>query len=139
VVILLTDGDNNRGDIMPITAGEIAQAVGVRVYTIGVGSHGLVRARFQTPLGVRYQYVDDTFDEAPLKEIAAMTGGLYFRATDGETLRRIYEQISELETSKISVSEFSKREEFYHIFALLAFLLLALEIILRNTFLKSNP
>ena len=139
VVILLTDGDNNRGDIMPITAGEIAQAFGVRVYTIGVGSHGEVRARIQTPLGVRYQYVIDTFDEAPLIEIAEMTGGLYFRATDGESLRRIYQQISELETSKISVSEFSKREEVYHIFALLAFLLLAVEIILRNTFLKSNP
>lgn len=139
VVILLTDGENNRGDIMPSTAGEIAQAFGVRVHTIAVGSEGEIRFPVQTPLGIRYQTVIEHFDEAPLIEIAQMTGGSHFRAKEGDALRRIYQQISELETSKISVSEFRKREEFYHIFALLAFLLLAFEIILRNTFLKSNP
>ncbi|NDV47661.1 VWA domain-containing protein [Paludibacter sp. 221] len=139
VIILLTDGSNNRGDITPTTAGEIAQTFGVRVYTIGVGSHGEIRVPYQTPLGTRYQMVDSTFDEEPLKEIAQMTGGVYFRATDNNTLRTIYQQIDELEKSKIRVREFSKKEEAYHIFALLALVFLALEILLRNTVLKSNP
>ena len=139
VVILLTDGDNNAGDILPITAGEIAQTMGVRVYTIGVGTENPIRMPFQTPLGVRYQYIVDTFDEAPLIEIARMTGGIYGRATDANSLREIYRRIDELETSLISVSEFNERLEAFHIFALLAFLLLALEVILRNTYLKSKP
>ncbi len=139
VIILMTDGSNNRGDITPVTAGEIAQTFGVRVYTIGVGSHGEIRVPYQTPLGTRYQLVDGTFDEEPLKEIAQMTGGVYFRATDNSSLRTIYQQIDELEKSKIRVKEFSNKEEAYHIFALLAFLFLALEILLRNTYLKSNP
>jgi Ca-activated chloride channel family protein len=141
VVILLTDGDNNAGDIMPITAGEIAQAMGVRVYTIGVGTENPIRIPvFRDAFGrVRYEYIVDTFDEAPLIEIARMTGGIYGRATDVNSLREIYRRIDELETSLISVSEFSERIEFFHIFALLAFILLALEIILRNTYLKSKP
>ena len=139
VIILLTDGSNNRGDITPTTAGEIAQTFGIRVYTIGVGSHGEIRMPYQTPLGTRYQIVDSTFDEEPLKEIAQMTGGVYFRATDNSSLRTIYQQIDELEKSKIRVREFSKKEEVYHIFALLAFLFLALEVVLRRTYLKSNP
>ena len=94
---------------------------------------------YQTPLGTRYQIVDSTFDEEPLKEIAQMTGGVYFRATDNSSLRTIYQQIDELEKSKIRVREFSKKEEVYHIFALLAFLFLALEVVLRRTYLKSNP
>ena len=139
VVILLTDGENNRGDITPITAGEIAQTFGVRVYTIGVGTEGEIRVPIQTPLGVRYQTIVEHFDEEPLKEIARMTGGLYFRATDNVSLRTIYQQIDELEKSFIRVSEFSNKEENYHIFTLLAFILLALEIILRNSYLKSKP
>lgn len=139
VIILLTDGSNNAGDITPITAGEIAQTFGVRVYTIGVGSHGDIRMPYQTPLGVRYQVINSTFDEAPLKEIAQMTGGVYFRATDNNSLRTIYSEIDQLEKTKIRVREFSKKEEVYHIFALLALILFAMEIILRNTVLKSNP
>lgn len=139
VIILLTDGTNNRGDINPTTAGEIAQTFGIRVYTIGVGSHGEIRMPYQTPLGTRYHIVDGNFDEEPLKEIAQMTGGVYFRATDNSSLRTIYQEIDQLEKTKIRVREYSKKEEFYHIFALLAFLFLALEIALRNTVLKSNP
>ncbi len=139
VIILLTDGSNNAGEISPITAGEIAQTFGIRVYTIGVGSHGDIRMPYQTPLGVRYQTVNSTFDEEPLKEIANMTGGVYFRATDNNSLRTIYQEIDQLEKTNIRVREFSKKEEFYHIFALLSFLLLSIEVILRNTYLRSNP
>lgn len=139
VIILLTDGSNNRGDITPTTAGEIAQTFGIRVYTIGVGSHGDIRMPYQTPLGIRYQVVNSTFEEEPLKEIANMTGGAYFRATDNNSLRAIYQEIDQLEKTKIRVREFSKKEEIYHVFALLSFVLLGLEIILRNTYLRSNP
>src|SRR5690606_33700942 len=82
VVILLTDGDNNRGDIAPISAGELAKTFGIRVYTIGVGSHGTVNIPVQTPLGKQYQQMESAFDEKPLQEIAQMTGGQYFRATN---------------------------------------------------------
>ncbi len=139
VVILLTDGSNNRGDVTPVTAGEIAQTFGVRVYTIGVGSYGEIKMPYQTPLGVRYQVVDGTFDEEPLKEIAQMTGGVYFRATDNNSLRTIYKEIDELEKTKIRVREYSKKEEAYHVFALLAFLCLATEVLLRHTYLRTNP
>ena len=139
VIILLTDGTNNRGDVTPLTAGEIAQTFGVRVYTIGVGSHGEIRMPYQTPLGVRYQVVDGNFEEEPLKEIAQMTGGMYFRATDNNSLRTIYKEIDELEKTKIRVREFSKKEEAYHLFALLALIFLAAEVALRNTYLRTNP
>ena len=75
VIILLTDGSNNRGDIAPITAAEIAKSFGIRVYTIGVGSYGKVRIPVQTPLGIQYQLMDSDFDETILKEIANLTGG----------------------------------------------------------------
>lgn len=139
VVILMTDGSNNRGDVTPVTAGEIAQTFGIRVYTIGVGSHGEIKMPYQTPLGTRYQVVDGTFDEEPLKEIARMTGGVYFRATDNNSLRTIYKEIDELEKTKIRVREFSNKEEVYHLFALLALLCLASEVLLRHTYLRTNP
>ncbi len=139
VIVLLTDGTNNRGDVTPLTAGEIAQTFGVRVYTIGVGSHGEIRMPFNTPMGVRYQIVDGNFEEEPLKEIARMTGGMYFRATDNNSLRTIYKEIDELEKTKIRVREFSNKEEAYHFFALLSFAFLALEMLLRNTYLRTNP
>lgn len=139
VIILLTDGTNNAGDISPVTAGEIAQTFGIRVYTVGVGSQGEVRWPYDTPLGIRYRVVDSNFEEGPLKDIAEMTGGYYFRATDNNSLRHVYQSIDELEKTKIRVREFSSKEEVYHIFALLAFIFLAFEIVLRNTVLKSNP
>lgn len=111
VVILLTDGSNNRGDIAPITAAEIAKSFGIRVYAIGVGSYGKVNIPVQTPLGIQYQQMDSEFDEKSLQEIAAMTGGNYFRATNNNKLRSIYQEIDKLEKTKINVKEFSKKNE----------------------------
>lgn len=139
VVILLTDGDNNRGDIAPVSAGELAKTFGVRVYTIGVGSYGMVNIPVQTPLGRQYQQIESAFDEKPLQEIADMTGGQYFRATNNEKLRSIYQEIDKLEKTKISVKEFSKKHEEFAIFAFAALLLLIAEVLIRNMYLKKLP
>lgn len=139
VIILLTDGSNNRGDIAPITAAEIAKSFGIRVYAIGVGSYGMVNIPVQTPLGIQYQQMDSEFDEESLKNIAAMTGGKYFRATDNNKLRNIYQEIDQMEKTKISVKEYNKKNEEYYLFALAAFLLLLTEILLRNTVFRKSP
>ena len=139
VIILLTDGSNNSGDIAPITAAEIAKTFGIRIYTIGVGSYGQVRIPVQTPIGIQYQLMDSEFDEKSLQEIATMTGGQYFRATNNSKLRNIYQEIDKLEKTKINVREYSKKNEEFYVFALIAFLLMLLEILLRNTFLKRIP
>ena len=137
VIILLTDGSNNRGEIAPATAAEIARTFGIRVYTIGVGSYGQARIPVQTPLGTQYVTVDSEFDEATLKDIAQTTGGEYFRATNATALRAIYQQIDELEKTKIRVQEYSKKTESYGIFVLVAFACVILEILIRNLVIKS--
>jgi len=139
VIILLTDGSNNRGDIAPITAAEIARSFGIRVYAIGVGSYGKVRIPVPTPVGVQYQLMDSEFDEKTLKDIASMTGGHYFRATNNNKLRAIYQEIDQMEKTKINVREYSKKNEEFYLFALAAFVLLLGEILLRNTLLKKIP
>ena len=139
VIILLTDGSNNRGEIAPVTAAEIAQTFGLRVYTIGVGSKGMAPYPFQTSVGIRYQNVPVDIDENTLSQIANLTGGKYFRATDNSKLETIYKEIDELEKSKLNVMQFSKREEEYMIYALWAFLLLLLEVVLRHTILRNIP
>ncbi len=139
VVILLTDGTNNAGDISPITAAEIAKSFGIRVYTIGVGTNGTAPYPVQTPYGVRYQDVKVEIDEVTLKQIAATTGGTYFRATDKENLTKIFEEIDQLEKTKIQVKEFSSKEEEYRIWALWALLILCLEFVLRHTLLRNIP
>jgi Ca-activated chloride channel family protein len=139
VIILLTDGSNNRGDIAPVSAAEIAKTFGIRVYAIGVGSHGMVRVPVPTPLGMQYQLMESEFDEQTLKDIANITGGKYFRATDNLKLRSIYQEIDQLEKTKISVREYSKKSEMFYIFALAAFLCLISEILLRNTVLRKIP
>ena len=131
VVILLTDGSNNRGDIDPQTAAQIAQTFGIRVYAVGVGSHGQARVPVQTPYGVQYMMMDSEFDEATLRNIANTTGGEYFRATDNSSLKRIYAQIDQLEKSKIRVREYSKRTENYAPFLTAALLCLLLDILLK--------
>ena len=136
VIILLTDGSNNRGDIAPVTAAEIAKTFGIRVYAIGVGSHGIVNMPIQTPMGVQYQQMQSEFDEKTLQEIASVTGGKYFRATDNSKLRKIYQEIDQLEKTKINVREYSKKNEQFFVFCLLAFLLLFTEVLLRNTLLR---
>ena len=139
VIILLTDGSNNRGEIAPITAGEIAKSFGIRVYTIGVGSQGEAPYPFKTPYGIQYQNIPVEIDEATLQSIADITGGKYFRAVDNKSLRAIYEEIDQLEKTKILVHEYSRKEELYHWFILAALLLLIAEVALRNTVFRSIP
>lgn len=137
VIILLTDGSNNRGEIDPLTAAEIAKTFGIRVYAIGVGSHGQARVPVQTPLGTQYITMDSEFDENTLRQIAQTTGGEYFRATDNSSLKSIYEQIDQLEKTKLRVREFSKRTESFAPFLVCALLCLLLEVLLRYFVLRS--
>ena len=139
VIILLTDGSNNRGDIAPITAAEIAKSFGIRVYAIGVGSYGIVNIPVQTPMGIQYQQMDSEFDEKSLKDIASMTGGKYFRATDNRKLRSIYQEIDQMEKTKINVREFNKKNEEFYIFGFAALMLLIIEILLRNIVFRKVP
>ena len=132
VVILLTDGSNNRGDIDPQTAAEIAKTFNIRVYAIGVGSYDEnVRVPIHTPYGVQYGTMSSEFDESTLRNIAHMTGGEYFRATDNNSLRNIYQQIDQLEKTKIRVREYSKRTEHFMPFLTAALMCLLMELILR--------
>jgi len=139
VIILLTDGSNNSGDIAPATAAEIAKTFGIRVYTVGIGSHGMVEMPMMTPMGMQYQLAQSEFDEKSLQDIANTTGGKYFRATDNSKLRLIYQEIDKLEKTKISVREYSKKEEQFYVFSLLAFIMLVLEVLLRNTYFRRIP
>ena len=139
VIILLTDGTNNKGDISPLTAAEIAKSFGIRVYTIGVGTNGM--APYPYPVGNTVQYVSMPveIDEKTLTEIAGTTDGNYFRATSNSKLKEVYEEIDKLEKTKLNVKEYSKRDEEYHWFALAAFLCVLLEVLLRNSVLKKIP
>jgi Ca-activated chloride channel family protein len=139
VIILLTDGTNNRGDISPLTAAEIAKSFGIRVYTIGVGTNGT--APYPYPVGGTVQYVNMPveIDEQTLTQIAATTDADYFRATSNSKLKEVYTEIDKLEKTKLNVKEFSKREEEFRLYALIAFLCLLLEVVLRNTILKKIP
>lgn len=137
VIILLTDGVNNRGEIAPATAAGIAKTYGIRVYTIGVGTQGLAPYPVHTPFGTQYQDMPVEIDEDILKEIASTTGGRYFRATDNDKLIQVYNEIDKLEKSKIDVKQFSRKEEKYLGLASGAFILLLIEIILKNTLFKN--
>lgn len=139
VIILLTDGVNNTGEIAPVTAAEIAKTFGIRVYTIGVGTQGEAPYPIPTAFGVQYQNVPVEIAEQVLKQIASTTGGQYFRATDNSSLKEIYSEIDQLEKTKISVQEFSKKQEEYKNWALLVFALLLIEVLLRNTVLRNIP
>ncbi|MFT3738944.1 MAG: VWA domain-containing protein [Breznakibacter sp.] len=139
VVILLTDGMNNRGDIAPITAAEIAKTFGIRVYTIGAGTIGMAPTPIQTVFGQQTQMMEVKIDEQTLTQIAEMTGGKYFRATDNKKLADIYTEIDQLEKTKIEVQEYSKRSEEYLPFAVIAALLLLAELVLRNTIFRNIP
>lgn len=140
VIILLTDGVNNRGDVGPVTAAEIASGFGIRVYTIGVGSKGNAPIQVQDMFGrmvTRNMPVE--IDEDVLKEIAQTTGGNYFRATDNNKLREIYQEIDQLEKTRLDVKHFSKKKEEYFPFLLAAMVLLLLEVFLRYTVLRTIP
>lgn len=138
VVILLTDGENNSGSIAPATAAEIAKEFGVRVYTVGVGTRGTAPVPFTDPFGrTRYQDMEVKINEELLTRIADLTDGKYFRATDNESLDQVYAEIDELEKSKIDVTEYRKRKEEFLPFAILALLLLGIEVLLKQTVLRS--
>ncbi len=137
VIILLTDGVNNRGEISPETAAQIAKTYGIRVYTIGIGTQGMAPYPVQTPYGIQYQDMPVEIDEGILQQIAQTTGGKYFRATDNEKLVEVYKEIDKLEKSKIDVRQFSRKEEKYLIPAIFAFCLLLLEILVRNTIFRN--
>lgn len=139
VIILLTDGSNNAGEIDPLTAAEIAATYNIRVYTIGVGTKGEAPAPIQTVYGTQRQMVKVEIDEKTLTDIAEKTNGKYFRATDNKSLKAIYQEIDQLEKTKISVTEYSKKDERFFPFAIIAILLLLCEVILRNTILRHIP
>ena len=141
VVILLTDGVNNQGSVAPITAAEIAKAFGVRVYTIGLGTRGkaLSFAGVYPDGSYAYEYADVDIDEKTMTEIADMTGGQYFRATDNDKLKEIYKEIDRLEKTIFEEKNFTNKSEHFLPFAIAAAILLLLEFLLKNTILKSIP
>ena len=137
VIILLTDGINNRGEVAPATAADIAKTFGIRVYTIGVGTQGMAPFPVQTAFGIQYREMPVEIDEAILKEIAEKTGGKYFRATDNTKLVQVYNEIDKLEKSKTDVKQFARREEKYLLPAIIAFSLIAFEVLLRLTIYRN--
>ena len=139
VVILLTDGSNNRGDISPMTAAEIAKSLGIRVYTIGVGTNNVAPYPMPVAGGVQYVNIPVEIDTKTLSEIAAATEGDFYRATNTKELRNIYQEIDKLEKTKMNVKQYSKRYEAFAPFAIAACLLLLLELLLRETILKKIP
>ena len=139
VVILLTDGTNNSGQIAPLTAADLARSYGIRVYTVGVGTTGMAPTPVQTPFGIRMQNMPVDIDEKTLTDIAVMTGGQYFRAQDTDGLRQVYEEIDEMEKYLISVQNITQRREVFLPFALLALALMLIELVLRRTWLRNIP
>ena len=139
VIILLTDGENNGGLIDPNTAKEIAKSVGVKVYTVGMGTEGFAPVPVQTAAGVIMQREKVNIDEKLLTQIATETGGRYYRAKDNESLKGIYDEINQLEKSKIEVSTIRRYTEQFFPFALAAAIFLLLELLLRWTLLRKFP
>lgn len=137
VIILLTDGVNNSGTIGPETAAEIALEFGIRVYTIGVGTIGRAPYPVQGPFGQQIQQVEVQIDEDVLQNIAEITGGKYFRATNNQKLRDIYAEIDQMEKTILNTQDFSKKEEEFLPFLLLGLGILLLELVGRYTVLKS--
>ncbi|MBN1541954.1 VWA domain-containing protein [candidate division KSB1 bacterium] len=140
VVILLTDGQNNRGEIDPITAARLAQAYGIRVYTIGAGTKGEALYPVDDPVfGRRYVRMAVQIDEDLLQRMAGITGGRYFRATDKTSLEEIYAEISELEKTKIQIKEYTRYEELFLRFAVIGLFFLLLELVLSQTRFRKIP
>ena len=139
VVILLTDGVNNRGEITPQTAADIAKTYGIRVYTIGVGANGTAPYPVITPWGVQMQDVEVEIDEDLLKGIAETTGGRYFRATDNTKLSEIYSEINKMEKTPTTIDSFPVYKELFMDFALVALICLLLEVVFNAFILKRLP
>ncbi len=140
VVILLTDGQNNRGELDPITAARVAQAFNIRIYTIGAGTRGEALYPVEHPIfGKRYQKVPVQIDENLLRQVADITGAQYFRATDETSLEQIYAEIGEMEKTKIEVKEYTRYSELFLPYLLAALVFLMLEIFLANTKFRKIP
>jgi len=140
VAILLTDGQNNRGEIDPITAARVAKAYKIRVYTIGAGTRGEALYPIMDPIwGKRYERRPVDIDENLLRQVAQITSGKYFRATDKTSLEKIYKEIGELEMTKIQVKEYTRYDERFVGYALAGLLLLLAEIVLANTRFRKLP
>lgn len=138
IIILLTDGINNTGAIDPKMAADIAKQYNIKVYTIGIGTNGLA----ESPVGIRsngevvYEKVPVELDEDLMKDIAKTTGGKYFRATDTKSLKEIYDEINQLEKTKIDEQKFVNTDEKFHLFALISFILLCIEFVIRKTLFR---
>ncbi|MBU0509579.1 VWA domain-containing protein [bacterium] len=139
VVILLTDGQNNRGEIDPVTAAQAAQALGIRVYTIGVGTRGEAPYPVETVFGKRYQNIPVNIDEDMLNEIAKLSGGQYFRATDNRALRNIYAEIDRLERTRISVEEYRRVAEMFGPWLWAAILCMMLDVLFGAIVVRKSP
>jgi Ca-activated chloride channel family protein len=140
VIVLLTDGVNNRGQIEPLTAAEIAKTLGIKVYTIGAGKPGNALYPVEDPVfGKRYVYIPNEIDEESLSQIAELTGGRYYRAQSEQMLERVYQEISLLEKTEVKIKEYVQYEELFGAFAAAALALVALGAVLESTWLRTLP
>ncbi len=139
IIILLTDGVNNSGEIDPITAAQIAEKFGIRIYTVGVGTKGQAPYPFQTPFGIRYQMVPVEIDEAVLQQVADITGGNYFRATNNEKLIEIYKKIDEMEKTRVEITSYRNASESFYSWAGFGLMFLILELGLVRSYLRRLP
>jgi Ca-activated chloride channel family protein len=139
IMILLTDGVNNSGEIDPITAAQIAAKFGIRIYTVGVGTKGEAPYPFQTPFGKRYQMVPVEIDENVLQQVANITEGQYFRATDNNKLAEIYARIDQLEKTRVEIKSYRNAKELFYNWAGFGFIFLLIEMGLARVFLRRLP
>jgi Ca-activated chloride channel family protein len=139
VMILLTDGVNNRGEIDPITAAKIAATYGIRVYTVGVGAQGQAPYPVETPFGIQRRLIPVDLDEKTLTAVADMTGGKYYRATDNKTLKAIYKEIDQLERTRIEVTAYKRYSEKFYNWLLVGLVALLFEVGLSSTVLRKIP
>ena len=139
LIILLTDGRNNAGNLAPLQAAQTAKAFGIKIHTIGVGTRGKAPFLVNSIFGQRYIYQEVDIDEVTLKEISKITGGQYFRATDLESLKLIYKKIDQMEKSEVKIFDHSEYTELFHYFLIPAILILFLEVTLSNTLFRRLP
>ncbi len=139
IMILLTDGMNNAGEVDPITAARIAKTYNIRIYTIGVGTRGEAPYPVQTPFGIRYQMIPAEIDENMLQQIAQITDGKYYRATNNRALEDVYKEIDKLEKTKIEVTSYRNAKELFFPWLSVGLMLLFLEVGLSQTIFKRLP
>ena len=139
-IILLTDGSNNTGNVAPLTAAEIAKKMGIKVYTIGIGKNGMAPFPQENSFGrIEYVNMPVVIDENTLRNIASITGGKYYRATDNKVLTQIFEEIDSLEKTTLDVHNYSHTEDDYMFWAWISLFLIVFEVIVRNTYLRTIP